>query len=456
MKKLWVYLCLLITISASCVSQETHPTPTLDWGPATLPPTWTPHPTGTSPYWTPQPTITSTLPVYADIPDNLQVVFTGENTLYLWKKGELTELLKGGSVHSPTISSDGEWVVFHQQVKEDHEHPRDEIWAVRSEGGDLHRLLSTEEISSLIEDKPQLIINHLSWMPNNQQILFNTEEVIEGPPGSWYVFDLYQLDISGEIKTLANPGEGGDFYPSPDGRFIAIATTKRIGVIDLKNGTTQTLLEFDPLLIPTEAYSTPRLHWDRTSTYITTSIPPQHIYSPWEYKGELEQIWRLHITGEADLITEVDPVVGRPTIVKISPYGDYYFYFEYGKCGDGAMFTSHLKILPSGDEIFELPCTFNEPEWTPDGEHFMYEENLKWLLGSVEEATIHHLDYLDLPTAPNIYPPIISFWLNESYNLIRWYSPQGCEFLLASTDRILASIYKYPAGLCPRLDYSFP
>jgi hypothetical protein len=225
-------------------------------------------------------------------------------------------------------------------------------------------------------------------------------------------------------------------------------------LIDLETEIKLTLLEFDPLLIPTEAYSTPRLHWDKTSSYITNTIPPQHIYSPWEYSGEPEQIWRLHVSGEADLLAEVEPLVGIPSVVKISPFGDYYFYFEGEECLDGGMLTSHLRILPSGEESLEIPCAFFTPEWTPDGENFHYKLDGEWILGNINDPSTHDLGFVNLPAAENIWPKNKLFWIDNSTFLLKNHGPEGCNLFLGTVDGILVNLYKSPSDQCPSVDYS--
>jgi hypothetical protein len=265
------------------------------------------------------------------------------------------------------------------------------------------------------------------------------------------LFDLYLLDITGDLVQLAAPGGGGDYYPSPDGRYVATSTTRRINLIDLETGENQTLLEFDPLQIPTEAWRTPELFWDRASQHFTATIPPPDIYYnpewPGGYSGGLEQIWRMHITGEIELLAEVDPAVGSPTVVSISPYAEYYFSIETGVCGDGAFFITHLRTLPDGKELLTLPCSSEFPDWLPDGKSYLYRSEGNWLLGDVEEPKTHYLAFGNHPAAENVTR--YSFdWIDQTAFLLRNRSSGGCTIYLGNIDRLLIPLGKSETSGC--------
>jgi hypothetical protein len=408
-----------------------------------------PYPTATgSPTFLPTPTF-----IQSDLTQGLKVVYISNDALYLWEEGQVKELVVKESIRSPSISDDGEWIRFTHKVQE--VHPRSEIWAVRSDGSDIRRLLSTERIASLSEEG-ELFIDHLTWIPGQHQFLFNTQDVIDGPPGSHRNYDLYLLDLDGNLRQLASPENGGVFFPSPDGRYIALAQPKRISLFDLEAGTNQVLLEFEAMVSPGGFPGAPVLHWDKTGSSITTSISPSYVYYPDQYGGEPEQIWQLHINGQAELLAEVEPIVGWPTAVNLSPTSDYYFYYEAGVCLDGAFRVPHLRKLPSGEEIRQYPCTSYLPEWIQDGESFFYRQDGIWTLGNVKNPSTQQLEFLNLPTAKNISPPLSTHWLNGSLFFLRIHSPEGCNLLLGSPDGLIASVYQSQSRDCLGFDYILP
>ena len=402
-----------------------------------------------TPIFLPTPTFLNT-----ELPGGLKVAIITDDALQVWKEGELHELISRSSIFGPSLSYDGKWIVFYQNVRG--EHPRNDIWAVRSDGSDLHRLLSTDEITSLAEGDSQLILDQISWLPNNHQLVFNTQELTEGPPGYLPSYDLYLLDISGKITKLAGPGEGGDFYPSPDGHYLAVAIPSRIGLYDLETGAYRTLLEVDPYRGPVGPPRPPVLYWDKNSQFITTTILPKNVYYPYMYTGEPEQIWRLGINGQSELIIEVDPHPGFGSAVRFSPQAEYYFYFEAGQCLDGAARILHLRSLHTGEEVLEIPCTFESPEWAPNGEHFLYKEEGKWMLGTVGNAPLRHLDFLDIPIDTKDYPSVSFDWINHFYFLQEVENSEGCTIYLGSLDGIITEIFHTSSSSCPGTSFSLP
>jgi len=391
----------------------------------------------------PTPTLTF---IESDLPEGLIVAFNIDDTILVWKEGELQELFSGSSIFGASLSYDAEWVKFYQSVNQ--QHPRNEVWAVRSDGKDLHRLLSTDQITSLTEDDTQLILDQISWLPNSHQLVFNTQELTEGPPGYLPSYDLYLLDISGELTELAGPGEGGNFYPSPDGRYIAAAIPSRIGLFDLETETYNTLLEFESYRGSIAFPRPPVLYWDKDSQFITTTILPKNVYYPYMYEGEPEQIWRLGVEGQTELIVEVDPHPGFGSAVRFSPHAEYYFYFEAGVCLDGAERILHLRSLPDGEKNLEIPCTFESPEWTPDDEHFIYREEGKWTLGNVNDTKPKHTVFLDIPIDVEDYPTLRIQWIDQSYFLQEVKNSDGCTIYLGSLDGIITEIFHTSASSC--------
>jgi len=81
--------------------------------------------------------------------------------------------------------------------------PSDELWVLRTDGSELHRLAGSDDLMTLTGKK--VLTDYFSWLPNHHEILFNTEEIVEGPPGSWPLFDLYSVNLTGQITQLIKP-----------------------------------------------------------------------------------------------------------------------------------------------------------------------------------------------------------------------------------------------------------
>lgn len=401
-------------------------------------------------YSTPTSAPTATF-IDAPLPDGLQVVFIAEDILYLWKPDEVRKLLSLPLIYHPKLSGDGNWIAFIQEV--DGDITRYDLWVVRTDGSELHRLLSAEDISILDRDDSRLILDEFAWMSGEPTLLFNTLREMEGPPGAWPSFDLFQVDILGNISRLAKPDQGGKFIPSPDGHFIAVASPSRIGVINLKSGLNRSLLNFDHLMMPCSCYNIPQLRWTENSQAIIVSIPPSTIYYPAMYEGEPEQIWQLEINEPPEILAQVEPSLHR-SVVNLSPGANYYFYFEGGTCIDGSMGMIHLRSLDPNGINREMFCAFSTPDWTPDGEHFHFKLDGKWHYGSVSDSSTQEMEFLDQPTNPSVSPSINIEWIDGTYYLMYIHTPGGCSISIGTVEGIVSNIYRTSLNSCPRTSFS--
>ncbi|RPJ28491.1 MAG: hypothetical protein EHM33_04260 [Chloroflexi bacterium] len=187
------------TAPSTVVSSPTalHPTPS-----ATVTPSSAATLTATTTSPAPTPAFTSAL-----LPDGLVVAYIVNDELWVWKENHAQLLIQRQNIFDPLLSDDGQWLIFKQWHLG--EVVSEEVWVMQTDGSKLHRLLGPNELRSLADEETLLLANDISWLPGRHELLFNTQELIAGPPGSRPIFDLYSLDLSGQITRLADPGQGG-------------------------------------------------------------------------------------------------------------------------------------------------------------------------------------------------------------------------------------------------------
>jgi len=418
------------------------PTATADIFPttATLPsPTTTPYPS--------TPTFISASP-----PNNLIVAYVVEDALWIWKENNSRLLVQRQNISDPVFSDDGQWILFRQRhISPGGSTPTmDELWVVRTHGSEIKRLVGSDDLLALTGKK--VLMDYFSWVPGRHEILFNTEEIIDGPPGSQPLFDLYSVDLAGQITQLLEPGDAGRFVSSPDGIHVALVTGSRIKVFELETGKQRTLLEFERVGVPMDGgLPTPKVVWDPNGQFVMTSILPKNLYQD-NYDGEPTQIWRLFVNGQVDLIAELQ-LVARFAGVVFSPNLQYFFYL-HNSCVDG-MGKLFVRNSESGEE-FPLSCVWNMPQWAPDSEHFVYELG-SWQLGSISDKTNQPLDVLDVPTDPNVQASPQLTWINDEYFLLLLRSSDACVLNIATLQGVVTEIASTPPDVCPRsVDFSLP
>jgi hypothetical protein len=100
----------------------------------TLPPSVT-SPTSTATPYPSTPTF-----IASPLPGDLTVTYVVKDELWIWKQNKLRLLTQGQNISTPLLSDDGQWLVFRQmQILFDE--PSDELWVVRTDGNELHRLV---------------------------------------------------------------------------------------------------------------------------------------------------------------------------------------------------------------------------------------------------------------------------------------------------------------------------
>ena len=198
------------------------------------------------------------------LPADLVVAYVVEDELWIWKQNRAQLLTQRQNISVPLISDDGQWILFKQRHNspDGSTPPSDELWTIQMDKSELQRLVGSDDLKELAGEEGSFLIDDIGWLPGHNEILFNTDTIVEGPPGSWPSFDLYSLDLSGQVGQLAKPGQGGKFTPSPDGSRVALATNSRIRLLDLETGEQSTLLEFKPVGAGSDYLFVPEIVWE--------------------------------------------------------------------------------------------------------------------------------------------------------------------------------------------------
>jgi hypothetical protein len=419
------------------------PTATVDIFPitATLPsPTTTTYPS--------TPTFISASP-----PNDLTVAYVAEGALWVWNQNSSRLLLERQNISAPVFSDDGQWLLFRERhgSSDGSTPPSDELWGIRSDGSEIKCLVGSDDLLALTGKL--VLMDYFSWVPGHHEVLFNNEEIIDGPPGSRPLFDLYSVDLAGQVTQLIEPGDAGRFVSSPDGVHVALMTGSRIKVFDLETGKQRTLLEFEPVEVGIDGGPrTPRVVWDPQGQFVITWILPPKFYYP-EYAGEPEQVWRLFVDGQVELVAELQPFSQFTTGIAVAPNFQYFFYLKEF-CPD-ATGTLYMRSLTSAEES-PLSCLLGLPQWTPDSEHFIYKLE-SWQLGNIYNTTSQPLDFLNVPTDPDVYALPQLTWINDEYFLLLLRSQDVCTLNVATLQGVVTEIASTPPDVCPqRVDFSLP
>jgi hypothetical protein len=393
--------------------------------------------------------------VHSPLPPGLVVAYIVPNELWVWTEGTARLILQREGIWGPRLSDDGEWVAFLEETRPPNAIALElAIWVVRTDGTELQRVMGPEDLAAFAQPDMDLSLDDFDWLPGRTELLFNTGHAVDGPPGSWPTFDLHLLDLSGQITRLAGPGNGGSYFPSPDGRYIAVASNSRIGLIDLEGTDHRTLLDFAPLLMGCECYYIPHVSWDPQSRFVLTSIPPANMNYPEEYNGEPEQVWRLSLDGSTQVIAQVAPVHPHNSVLRLAP--DLHHFLYLAPAADTCDDASGLYVYDMAHPLVSAPahCGWELPEWTPDSERFVLYLEGQWQLGNTHDGTTIPLAFLNVPTDPHIFAPPRITWIDDMYFMLTLGSSEDCSLSVATLEGIAAHIAVAEPDSCPSADFA--
>ena len=312
---------------------------------------------------TPAPTVTPTL-APTRTPGPLRVVYSRAGSTWIWEEGGPPKQLTNNIVDArPRLSADGQLVVFERN---------NELYAVNSDGSNLHVLVSNSFLKSYIPIGYKFIwAEYYDWKLDTHYVYFTTKTGFSGPDTDKFQYDLFRADAdTGEVRQILPPGLGGVPYFSPDGKTIALvqptaiylANTigsglrKALTFLPVPNGYKQV---YFPIVVPLSGASAFRL-----------VLPVDNYFvHPHDYS----KLWEIPVSGEPSLVYSFQQD-GFP-FFGLSPNGKTMTYFIQET-------EASAKICTYSQERGDGFCPQKQEDsggilfWSPDNVHFVIYRNL--------------------------------------------------------------------------------
>lgn len=386
-----------------------------------------------------------------EAPPGLRIAFVSEGDVWLWTAEEreaipLTNI--GDAEGDLRISDDGQLVAFLRGK---------DLWMVSTDGTDERSLVTSTKLGEMDPDGAGAALNRFEWVPGTHLLAFNTR--LPAAMGLALNHDLHLLDADTlRLTTLLPPGEGGEFYYSPDGSQIALVTPNEISLIDADGENRRdSVLIHAPVATHSEYEYYARPVWAADGSALRVAIPPS---DPLIGAVQLMTIW--HIPTDGNPAWLIRSVATAPSLDRdvLSFSSDLRFVAYVQLRGPENALPEEteswleLRRLETED-VMASPNIGVLFGWAPDSRHFAY------LLGrQAPQLRIGQWSGRGFPTSVDAGTPVVAFdWLDaEHYALVAGQrSAKGAEG--GSFDLILGDIYGSSTILVstsdfPRNDFS--
>jgi hypothetical protein len=400
-----------------------------------LPPTWTPTTEPGAPAG-----VTEAAP--AAVPSTgMRLVYTdaGRN-LWIWFEGGITrQLVKTGDVNEGRISTDGSQIAYirTQNFK------KFSVWEINADGSNDHQVLSEDDLDVMKNNKDAIGAQPyvIDWIPGKHSLAFVTSPIFDGP-GLQVNDDLWELNTdTGSLSLLLEPGQGGIFYYSPDGKQIALVTPKTISLIDADGGNRRdSVLKFTPVKTFSEFLYYPTPKWAPDSNLLFVAIPPKDALATPRQKTTL-----YAISTDGSPAVKIGSVTTAPLLApEFSPDTTRMIYVkEHGDASDNQRELHIADANGSGDTVY-LTAEVDFGGWAPDSSRFVFTEVEDTHLGQIGEDPAWLSSDTRTATAVS--------WLSNGKILFLHRITRGWEIKLGTpggTSEVLVSLPGDPANFMP-------
>jgi hypothetical protein len=243
-----------------------------------------------------------------------------------------------------------------------------ELWSVAADGSNEQRLVGSDTLAQLSTAEGVATLHRFDWLPTTHRLLFNTQRA--GTVGSQPTDDLHVVDADTlAYQSLLTAGQGGEFYPAPNGQQLALVTPEMVSTVNADGSNYQPArVRYDQVLTYSEFLYYPSVSWASDSSAFAVAIPPT---DPFAQPAEQTAIWRVPASGEAaELIREIssDPF---QRAFAFSPDLRYVAYIA--PLADAAP-APDLAVtdLHSGEVVTRYAAVTTVYGWSPDGGYLAF------------------------------------------------------------------------------------
>jgi Tol biopolymer transport system component len=319
--------------------------------------------------WLPEPAFTPVPVAEYPVPAGLRVAFVRDRQLWLWaaESGEAMPISSHGDDYTQLrFSDDGDRLAFWRG---------DDLLVVHSDGTGQRILVSAEEFAAMAPPDQETVLHRFEWVPGTHQLAFSTRQRV--PFGRVLNHDLHLVDADGQERALLlPPGQGGEFYYSPDGRQVALVMPGKISLVDADGGNRRDgVLLHTPVATHSEDEYYARPVWAPDSSALRVAIPPANLLTQ---PTQQTTIWHIPVDGgPANLMTGLDvaPLLG-PDVITFSPDLKFVAYPQMRReqIASEEEMEVWLEVRRlANQDVQAYPQVLGQYGWAPDSRRFAFD-----------------------------------------------------------------------------------
>jgi len=319
------------------------------------------------------------------------IAYADWRSLWVVDSGGPRQLLQREGVNSPQISPDGAWIAFRVQDGDS-----SDLWVIRWDGQDARPLLMERELpkDGLDSQYTERRIQDIRWIPGRDVLAVITVAIpASSAAAALPTFDLWNLDLTGQLTHVANLGHFSQPVYAPDGSRFALVEygteTDPQGSLVLFNadGTGERVALRFPAGPNKPSYAS-QVAWLPDSSGLWVAIPdaaaePGQAAASGEsqpYNGTT--LYRVPAAGgDAAVIGQIDAftVYWSPDASRMA----------YDRVVNDNPDTRELYLANADGTNPQLYASLNYGQfvnWSPDSQHFIYQDNYDAYLGAAGQA----------------------------------------------------------------------
>ncbi|MBN1438056.1 MAG: hypothetical protein JW929_01495 [Anaerolineales bacterium] len=315
----------------------------------------------------PEPTLTQTMMPTAALP-HLRVAFISGGSPWLVAPPAAAYPLSAQTgVDSVHISDDGQMVAYVRHS--DYSHPGELRVVNYDASGD--RVLLTSAQVGVLEALPAgatfVDLFQVKWIPGTHNLLVNTKANYDGP-GLARFDDGFMINAeTGALTTIFSAGNGGEYWPSPDGSKMVVSRATKIALANIDgSGFVDNLVTFPAIITYSEYQYYPEPVWKADSSQFGVVIASEDPLAP-VTSGAIYLV--NPATSVATLASTLTGNFFFPKAV-LSPILTHVGYVT--PTADPAVKDSHVSTLDGSFGLHLGTGSTGVDTFSPDGQHFTY------------------------------------------------------------------------------------